>query len=363
VINIIKGLFHKASAQFTLDKDTLLRLLKGVRQGCPLSCLLFLICMHPLLTKLAQTPRILPHSFVDDITLGLPNHTALLTILPAVDDFTAHSGLHMNEHKTTIITAQDHPELRFWIRRRLTGAWQNLQHADEIKSLGYRVGADVTPTEIWAKPIEKFCARLTAATPLLRRSNTHTRHTIYNQFLYPILSYHLNIYPPVDVDLDHNQATATSTHVINQTARSLISYTGTAHTYVMLIQPNTKGFSCASPIRDFWASAWAHQIGKLTNAELQDLADNGPAPDATHISMRPSRVRLEAARVLHRAHLFVHPTTPFTTDLYHKPIATAQRNSAYELLATYHTKCPTGSQPSPATIAARRRRGCSRARA
>ena len=84
---------------------------RGLRQGCPLSCLLFLVCFEPLLEKIRcdnnvkgltiNGVSIKVSSYADDLTIIMDgSEKSLLRCMNIFDDFELASGLKLNKHKS-----------------------------------------------------------------------------------------------------------------------------------------------------------------------------------------------------------------------------------------------------------------------
>lgn len=85
---------------------------RGIRQGCPLSALLFILCLELLTQKIEQSRLIkgvvIPEpyceikitQYADDNTLFLQDVESLEAALNTIDQFGAVSGLHINRQKT-----------------------------------------------------------------------------------------------------------------------------------------------------------------------------------------------------------------------------------------------------------------------
>ena len=86
----------------------------GIRQGCPLSMLLFLIGIEPLTKKILASSKIQGISigttslkvshYADDLTLFISSPQSFSAIRVTIEEFSSYSGLKINHSKTSIIT-------------------------------------------------------------------------------------------------------------------------------------------------------------------------------------------------------------------------------------------------------------------
>jgi len=81
----------------------------GVRQGCPLSMILYSLCLHPFLFSLEKTLPGIPigrqvHSpiiaYADDVTVFVSNPEDFLTISQAIRCYEQATGAQLNPHKS-----------------------------------------------------------------------------------------------------------------------------------------------------------------------------------------------------------------------------------------------------------------------
>ena len=81
----------------------------GIRQGCPLSPLLFAVCGDLLVRRLRSAcPESLVRAYADDLAVVTRKWRAMLTAArPVFDDFAAASGLFLNLGKTVFIPLGD----------------------------------------------------------------------------------------------------------------------------------------------------------------------------------------------------------------------------------------------------------------
>ena len=111
----------------------------GIRQGCPLSPILFAVAIDILLRKLRRRlPRLLPRAFADDIATVAPDFTEAAPVLHAMfQSFARISGLRLNLPKTVVMPLfREQPAE---VLRQLLQAqpgWGGIRVADHAKYFG-----------------------------------------------------------------------------------------------------------------------------------------------------------------------------------------------------------------------------------
>ena len=96
---------------------------RGVKQGCPLSPLLFVIAYDPLIWALHDLPISTgpPHTFAfaDDLAIGSTSLSTIFLSMHVIDTFSWHSGLGVNVDKSRITSSRplSRPEKRSWLSR------------------------------------------------------------------------------------------------------------------------------------------------------------------------------------------------------------------------------------------------------
>ena len=86
---------------------------RGIRQGCPLSMLMFIIGIEPLTRKLLSNPLIKGiqigksnlsiNHYADDLTIFLTDPKSFTNIAQSLQTFSTYSGLQINETKTKLL--------------------------------------------------------------------------------------------------------------------------------------------------------------------------------------------------------------------------------------------------------------------
>lgn len=94
--------------------STQIPLQRGIRQGCPLSMLLFIIATEPLTQKIQNDPQLFGISltkhnqklqqYADDVILTLTDPFSIAPAMTHITQFSLHSGLEINPAKTKIMT-------------------------------------------------------------------------------------------------------------------------------------------------------------------------------------------------------------------------------------------------------------------
>lgn len=125
-------------------KSDKISLNRGVRQGCPLSALLYIIVAEILSNKIRSNENIegikitLDNDvcplkitqLADDTTLFVCNDSDILNAIATVDEFSNYSGLYLNKHKTEGL----------WIGRTQERNIGGIKWSKEVKALGVWFG-------------------------------------------------------------------------------------------------------------------------------------------------------------------------------------------------------------------------------
>ena len=136
----------------------------GVRQGCPLSGLIFAICVDILLARISKVLREdeAVGAFADDIAVVLNNFWVAAPVLqPIFQEFHRISALQLNPRKTVMVPLWPYKgegSIRKLIREFCPG-WVDFDIAPCGKYLGYVIGPGAGQDR-WSKPLAKFESRV-----------------------------------------------------------------------------------------------------------------------------------------------------------------------------------------------------------
>ena len=190
-INFFKASVHnvRVTPFFGTMSSILIDIRRGVKQGCPLSPLLFLIAYDPLIHDLASTPTLSPLAFADDLAVAFDNITDLDYPLRRIDDFSAISGLGRNKDKSCIISSRhrerDHRFLSYVRECR----WPDLKFLPHTVYLGLPIGASITLEDVFKPPTAKMRDRLMTLSPALSSLPLHKRILLINVYIVSLFSY------------------------------------------------------------------------------------------------------------------------------------------------------------------------------
>ena len=139
----------------------------GVRQGCPLSGLLFAICADVLLTKMREVlcnEDEIGRAFADDTAAVVNDYIKTIPVLARLfEEYEQISGLALNIKKTVFIPLWPHNSecgLRNLIRE-LCPAWRNVKIASKAKYLGFVIGPGARD-DSWEAPTTKYMKRISS---------------------------------------------------------------------------------------------------------------------------------------------------------------------------------------------------------
>lgn len=166
----------------------------GVRQGCPMSPTLVVLCIDLPLDKLAKS---LPQTstlraFAHDIGLSVHNRRESLPILAHhFHHFAKYCSLHLNLHKTLLIpysplTTQDTTLFS-------SLSWEGIDTTQtKGKYLGIYLGPSATPQDTLQEINAKFLKRIRHWEA--QHLPPSYKFFIYNTFLHPLYSYFAQFY-------------------------------------------------------------------------------------------------------------------------------------------------------------------------
>ena len=182
VLNLVAALLHDAMAIIALPGSRIrLYIGRGVKQGCPLSPILFIIAYDPLLYKLRRLDERQTLDleeicgFADDLAVGTLHLDCVFMTLNLIDDFRMFSGLGVNRSKTKILsTAKITPEMLSHMDvhcpwRDSTTGMPDIKLVEEAVYLGIPFARDMNPAMFYAKATQKFQARANQIGPIIKR--------------------------------------------------------------------------------------------------------------------------------------------------------------------------------------------------
>ena len=187
-INIIRALYHDVKAWPALPGKTSMhiRMPDGLKQGCPLSCLLFILAIDPLVSVLSKVPRTDPAAFADDVAVGAEDPVSLLPVLLHVDAWSRVCRCMPNVKKTKLVSTSAAPVL---ISHLLPLHWAKLGYVDSYVYLGVLIGRSIDVTMVYQRAVDKLVERARSFMPMQRALTISARVRMANIYLVPILSY------------------------------------------------------------------------------------------------------------------------------------------------------------------------------
>ena len=139
----------------------------GVRQGCPLSPLLYAICAELLIERIRmELPTAVVRAYADDTAVLIQNLWTDTPILAKIfADFGNMSNLLLNLNNTVVIRFFPHPDLAT-VQNKLTHTtphWNAVQISYSARYLGFTLGPEADDKS-WQEPTPKFLRRAQAWT-------------------------------------------------------------------------------------------------------------------------------------------------------------------------------------------------------
>ena len=167
----------------------------GIRQGCPLSPLLFALCGDILLRRLAsRLPLDTIRAYADDVALVSRDILgSCRTFGPVFEEYARLSGMELNLRKTVFVPLSDVPLDRFRERlAELHPRWNAVACRYWAAYLGFVLGPEGRPRS-WEKAFEKYEQR--AALWASLGLGLHYTAAAYNTYVVSTLSFLVQLEP------------------------------------------------------------------------------------------------------------------------------------------------------------------------
>ena len=142
--NLVKGLYHLARVTPVFGSKPTgvwIDLRRGVRQGCPLSPLLFAIAMDPLVERLRALEDVETFAFADDLAFAALCNYSFIEVMYIIDSFTEVSGLGINTDKAVLVYVGSKSVAETWVKQ--CSPWSDLTVSDRCLYLGVLIGSSL----------------------------------------------------------------------------------------------------------------------------------------------------------------------------------------------------------------------------
>ena len=205
VLNLVRALYtnNRCRVQVQGYQGEGFGMTSGVRQGCPLSPLLFALCADLLLERIRSlVPSAVVRAYADDTAVVLQDLWRDAPLLSSIfKEFGTLANLQLNIGKTVIVPLFPSPgidDVQAMVQSAVP-SWHDVQIHYQGKYLGFQVGPSAAE-DSWDEATAKFKQRATAWADHLR--GLHCSALTYNTFAIPVLSYLAQLRKPPQSVLD-----------------------------------------------------------------------------------------------------------------------------------------------------------------
>ena len=324
--SLVTGLLHSVRVKpaFKGASDFWIDICRGVKQGCPLSPLLFVICYDVLLRRLDALGTVGVYACADDLALSTPHFINFWAAMRLVDSFSSASGLGVNRDKTMVIGARpskvsDHLPL---------SPWPDTMEVPSSVYLGILFGREVTTNEIFEEAQESLSRRASLFSVGLKALSHANRVLTVNVFIVTKLSYLCKFF---HVPYTLVASTCVEGVLKRHAQRLIVRFGGTAYSYEYLVAlPDL--VSPGPPLRDVWAASISNLATTVDLSQWNGVTSLVVKPEEGN-SLRMTRHALTAAQDFVSYVLGELPEgSPFVSSHFTEGEAPIRRKRAYNLL-------------------------------
>lgn len=198
MVNFVQHLYRQNRCQIAMGGERYdgFNQTAGIRQGCPLSPLLFTLSADLLLKRMNRLlPGAVLRAYADDVAMVVPDVEEALEVLEEIfDEYAALSGLRLHHGKSVQVPLFQYEEqaLRDRIMAVAPG-WADFTIRHSAKYLGVYMGPG-KGTLSWTKPMQKFLDRAS----IWRQIDGGMLLTIlaYKAYVFPVLPFVCQFEPP-----------------------------------------------------------------------------------------------------------------------------------------------------------------------
>jgi hypothetical protein len=176
----------KSSRAYIQNSDTYIRVQRGVPQGSPLSCMLFLIAIEPVLLKITQTrPSLMLEAYADDLAIVSTKKKELKQIQKITSRSAKTVGLSVNNKKSCVLPIQLNQTIKqYW----------NSPKVPSYKYLGVLIKPNYNEEEMYKETLNKFKNKIQTAAAF--HGTLYWKTLFLKIFALPIFSYIFQFYIP-----------------------------------------------------------------------------------------------------------------------------------------------------------------------
>ena len=197
-IEIIKKMYDHSQASFILNGvlGKKIKMERGLKQGCPLAALLYLVYIEPLHLRLKNSlsgfrmgkEKLFTGGFIDDVVIYVQDDQDIYTLGKIIQEFENATNAKINKEKTKFLTHGRWADRRTWPL-----PW--MKPIEKAKILGIEFHRDVNKTiELnQIKLIQNIKATL--AWSAGRSLTLHQKVIYFNQYALPLIEFVAKILP------------------------------------------------------------------------------------------------------------------------------------------------------------------------